>query len=312
MNDINTGDDLYSVLQINSNASFDTIKQSYKKLSLKYHPDKQINSKLSVEEKNNQFIKIRNAYEILSDPDKRQKYDREKLQNLSSVKKISFDNLSDVIYDLKNLLNSKEYTILINILDNKVKQSLLNNTQLDKFFIQINQMNLEDVLYTVNNFKLLDIEIIINFSLKQLYNNEYKKIKYNRLTKDAFEEIIFPIDFTQIYEEEGETFNNLSGNFIVKININMTSYNCIDYQILDKDLYAIIKKSQIINNILKFSYLDDNIYEFDVTQLEKNNTDFGNLYHIDNMGLPYYNTDDNEINIKNCEISRGKLNLLII
>jgi hypothetical protein len=231
---------------------------------------------------------------------------------MSTTNIFSLNNLSGAIHDFKSLLNSKEYIILMNILDNKVKQSLLNNVQLDKFFIQINQMNIEDVLYTINNFKLLDIEIIINFSLKQLYNNEYEKIKYNRLTKDVFEELIFPIDSMQIYEGEGETFNNLSGNFIVKININSTNYNFIDYQILDKDLYAIINNSQITNHILKFPYLDDNIYEFDITQLEKNNTDFGNLYYIENMGLPYYNTDDNEINVKKCEISRGKLNLLII
>jgi DnaJ-class molecular chaperone len=312
MNDINNKDDLYNILEIKPDASLNSIKKSYKKLSLKYHPDKQIKSKLSVEEKNNQFIKIRNAYEILSDPVKRQKYDREKLQKMSTTNIFSLNNLSGAIHDFKSLLNSKEYIILMNILDNKVKQSLLNNVQLDKFFIQINQMNIEDVLYTINNFKLLDIEIIINFSLKQLYNNEYEKIKYNRLTKDVFEELIFPIDSMQIYEGEGETFNNLSGNFIVKININSTNYNFIDYQILDKDLYAIINNSQITNHILKFPYLDDNIYEFDITQLEKNNTDFGNLYYIENMGLPYYNTDDNEINVKKCEISRGKLNLLII
>ena len=76
-----------------------------------------------------------------------------------------------------------------------------------------------DILHTINNFKILDIEIVINFSLKQLYNNEYEHFIYNRLTKTSFEEVIYPIDPMQIYEGEGETFNNLSGDFIIKINI---------------------------------------------------------------------------------------------
>lgn len=308
MNDYkNNKDNLYDILQVKIDSSYETIKKSYKKLSLKYHPDKQIDSKLSIEEKNSKFIKIKDAYEILSNPEKRSNYDRE-----ISIKKFSSENLSMVIDDFKKIFSSKEYVILMNILDNKVKQSLLNSSQLDKLLIEINQMNLVDVLYTINNFKILDIEVVINFSLKQLYNNEYEKIKYIRLTRDIFEEIIYPIDSIQIYENEGENLNNLCGNLIVKININKMKHNNIDYQILNKDLYAIITKSLVVNNILTFIYLDDKIYKLDITKLDKNNTDFGILYYIDNMGLPYYDTNNNEIDIKNCKILRGKLNLLLL
>lgn len=308
MNDINQNkENLYDILQIKPNASIDTIKKSYKKLSLKYHPDKQINSNLTVEEKNDKFIKIRNAYEILSDSDKRQKYDREIFN-----KPFFPTNLSDALNDLKNAFNSKEYITLLNILDNKVKQSLLNNTQVDKILLQINQLNLIDILYTINNFKLLDIEFCINFSLKELYNNQFQKITYIRLTKEPFEENIFPIDLIQIYEGEGEDYNNVSGNFIVKINIDNMTHNNINYQILNKDLYAIINKSYICDDILTFKYLDDNIYKININDLKKNETDFGILYHIEDFGLPYYDSTNNEIDIKLCRILKGKLNFIIM
>lgn len=311
-NNINNNDDPYKILNVNSNSSIETIKKAYKKLSLKYHPDKQINSNLTYEQKNENFIKIRNAYEILSDPEKKARYDK---QNL--IKKFSPNNLSEVLNDIKNLFSSKEYILFVNILDNKIKQSILNNSYTDNFLIQLNQMNLINVLSSINNFKILDIEVIMYFSLKELYNNEYKILNYERLTKEIFTEAIYPIDKIQIYENEGEIFiiNGIShfGNFIVKIKFDFNqNYNNVVYQILDNDLYATIYKTTMINDIINLSYLDDKIYELNINHLEKVNADFGNLYIIHNMGLSYFDTNDDEIDINVCEIKRGKLFILLI
>ena len=64
--------DLYKVLGISKNASEDEIKKSYRKLALKYHPDRNRNNKEEAEKK---FKEISKAYEILSDKSKRSTYD---------------------------------------------------------------------------------------------------------------------------------------------------------------------------------------------------------------------------------------------
>lgn len=63
--------DLYQILGVNKNADDDTIKKSFKKLAIQFHPDK--NKSTNAEEK---FKEIQNAYSILSDPEKRQRYDQ--------------------------------------------------------------------------------------------------------------------------------------------------------------------------------------------------------------------------------------------
>lgn len=62
---------LYETLEVNENASADEIKKAYRKLARKYHPD--VNKDPKAEEK---FKEINAAYEVLSDPQKKQQYDQ--------------------------------------------------------------------------------------------------------------------------------------------------------------------------------------------------------------------------------------------
>jgi curved DNA-binding protein len=63
--------DYYKILGVNRDAPQDEIKKQYRKLALKYHPDK-TNGNKQAEEK---FKEINEAYEVLGDADKRKKYD---------------------------------------------------------------------------------------------------------------------------------------------------------------------------------------------------------------------------------------------
>ncbi|KAL6978329.1 DnaJ protein erdj3b [Sarracenia purpurea var. burkii] len=68
----NAGKSYYDILQVPKGASDEQIKRAYRKLALKYHPDKNQGN----EEANKKFAEINNAYEVLSDSEKRGIYDR--------------------------------------------------------------------------------------------------------------------------------------------------------------------------------------------------------------------------------------------
>lgn len=69
-----TKKDYYSVLEVPKNASQDEIKKAYRKLALKWHPDRvEEPKKKEAEEK---FKEISEAYAVLSDPEKRKQYDQ--------------------------------------------------------------------------------------------------------------------------------------------------------------------------------------------------------------------------------------------
>lgn len=68
----NSSKDYYGILNIPKEATEQQIKKAYKKLAMKWHPDKNVDNPEIAEKK---FKEVSEAYQVLSDPEKRKKYD---------------------------------------------------------------------------------------------------------------------------------------------------------------------------------------------------------------------------------------------
>ena len=86
--------DYYQTLGVSKTASADEIKKAYRKLAVKYHPDKNPGDK-SAEEK---FKQVSEAYDVLSDPKKRKQYD----QQGSSTD--SYGQINESLIDIQNIM----------------------------------------------------------------------------------------------------------------------------------------------------------------------------------------------------------------
>mmetsp|Transcript_11627 Transcript_11627/g.13202 ORF Transcript_11627/g.13202 Transcript_11627/m.13202 type:complete len:238 (-) Transcript_11627:801-1514(-) len=93
------GKDFYKILGVSRNADETQIRRAFKKLSLKYHPDKNKDNPKKAKEK---FVEVANAYDVLSDPEKRKTYDmygeegvnkEEAMKSQQESQKASFGNM---------------------------------------------------------------------------------------------------------------------------------------------------------------------------------------------------------------------------
>ena len=91
-------EDYYNLLNIKKDASDIAIKKSYRKLAMKYHPDRNPNNK-EAEEK---FKQISEAYEVLSDSNKRQAYDQFGHEGLeqNNAGSYSSEKFTDIFSDI--------------------------------------------------------------------------------------------------------------------------------------------------------------------------------------------------------------------
>jgi molecular chaperone DnaJ len=85
--------DYYKVLGVNRNANVEDIKRAYRKMALKWHPDRNPNSK---EEAERRFKEAAEAYEVLSDPQKRARYDQFGHEGLAGVHMRGFSTFEDI------------------------------------------------------------------------------------------------------------------------------------------------------------------------------------------------------------------------
>lgn len=154
--------DYYTTLEIERNASVEDIKKAFKRLALKYHPDKQQGKseaeKKAAEEK---FKEINEAYSVLSDPQKKQQYDRFGTvgdMGMGAGPDFGDSDLSDLIRGMHSGFGRMKYGF-------------------DIFGDEDNMQRQKQVIKGGN------VNIRIEYTLEDAYNGAKKTVKYHRLGK---------------------------------------------------------------------------------------------------------------------------------
>ena len=164
----------YDILEVNKNASREIIEKAYKTLVKKYHPDLQENNlKNNYEEK---IKKINEAYEILSDPEKRKNYDLQLKSN--EVSKEDYNNLYNENISLKNEINYLKNNINVN--SSYQTQNIKNNIQQNQNTNYENNINQEKINQKINDA----VNKAYHDAYVQDLRNRGYKIKYKKTFKD--------------------------------------------------------------------------------------------------------------------------------
>jgi len=106
--------DYYEILKVGHGVGLDQIKVAFRKLAMEYHPDK------SHQDEEN-FVRLRQAYEALSDPDTREEYDRYLFllagnDSLIEIKPVVQDLYDDMVGYLKEVMGfskGSEYEMVL-------------------------------------------------------------------------------------------------------------------------------------------------------------------------------------------------------
>ena len=295
--------DPYKILEVSKNTPLNEIEKKYKKLALKYHPDRNLYDKELCEEK---FKEIANAYNTILKNKNRTTYFNDSTFNDSTFNDSNLENIKN------NIMNKGKF--LKNIIFN------LRNMEYDTIFTNlIKEINtLSDYYEEKNNNKQTE-NLIINakIDLIDIYNNTSQSITIKRLRKcnqclslgiviennktnicskcngDRYKNENVILDFNS--KNKSITFQKMSHqilghitgdiilNIIPKYNTH-SEFKIINYY--DIVYYHNLPYENKDTIIIEFKYLDNKIYKFNI-----NNPYYNFEYIIENMGLQYIDSE---------------------
>ena len=230
---MNSTETYYSLLGITSNASNDEIKRVYRKLSLELHPDRNKNDS----EKLDKYKKITAAYNILSDPTEKSKYDASIAYSNLPMEQV-FMNMMFNPQDLSSLISNLYFSNMEEIPMHKnraaaMKSSMGSMGSMGSMAFNINK----NFPKGVNNFEFSSKPKTINHKISISLLDAYRGCKipitierwnYENNIEYIQEETIYVdipkgIDNNEIItiKEKGNKISNSNkGDVEVKININ--------------------------------------------------------------------------------------------
>lgn len=216
--------DYYKILNVKKQATQEEIKKSYHKLALKYHPDKNDNK----EDAEKKFKEIVEAYEVLSDENKRARYNISLKLNEEYKFELSPDILKFSRYffsqeninkfqDLAGNVNKEMNNIGLNINLENVFNSFINNIRNGKYSDLYQEYNDFKLFYNLeeNNDKEYD-DLFKNINIKNMRNNNNNLNRRNQKKKHISKKKSFiPTNF----DEGVNKLNNKAMNINIKVNL---------------------------------------------------------------------------------------------
>ena len=212
-------DCLYRRLGVDKKCDAESIKQAYRHLAIKHHPDKNKNAN----ESNNSFIKIKEAYEILSDPLKRNVYDTNINSEFFSMEYMDFDTIYKSVW---------------------------------MFMMTAIKLKQDRKLATYYNKNII---VKLDVSLCDIYNHKIKKIIVNAKQFNTQKQVplyISLLNYQSVYTFDGvgdgpfhdETF----GDITVNLNIETNPMFRIDSLLSPYDMHASVNI-----NLYQYFYQDE-------------------------------------------------------
>ena len=259
----------YDLLELNNDATTEEIKKKYKKLALRYHPDRNTNDEETIKQQNEKkFKEITEAYNVLSDDKKRKDYDffgltdsntfensfgsnplDDILNNMFKFTDSDIDDMINTSFKPKIFVNIHKVplnTFQDNINPNSDMFNNITNLMDDILFNGINmnqpnnnpthQQKTQNTQKTQSKkYDLLDLKV----NLDDIMNSNKKSIKYKIKDICSFCNgtcAVEPTDLVQCLYCKGTNINcsscNGSGNIF---KTNRRCINCID-GLTDKDM----------------------------------------------------------------------------
>ena len=245
--------DLYDILQVDKNSTAKQIKDSYKKLAFKYHPDKNPDTK-------DKFQKISEAYDILSNEKKRKNYDLFGYdQNISSVNPIEL---------FESLFN-------VDILNNNLSSNIFFFSDLSNNSFPTHKPCLKHVL---------------NLTLQELYSGSTKEFSIRHLTKKKYEDTKYVINVKPGTKHKENIIVKEGGNYLEDLDmcedlfIEINEIQDNNYKRKDNDLY-IVKQISLLDALCDTEYsvkLFDTIITVNIDDIIKPY----HMYKVYDKGMP--------------------------
>ncbi|MEO0275587.1 MAG: molecular chaperone DnaJ [candidate division WOR-3 bacterium] len=165
---MNQKKDYYEILGVPRNATPEEIKKAYRRLALKYHPDRNPQNKKEAEEK---FREISEAYEVLMDPQKRALYDRYGHEGLKGAFReggftwkdfTHFDDLEDIFGDIRDIF--EKFTFGEDIFDIFFGKKKVKERKGER----------------IRSSPGEDLRVYVSLTLEEIYNGTEKTIKVKK------------------------------------------------------------------------------------------------------------------------------------